>query len=82
MFARLLGTVWLTNMLDMTSLASSYWLQNVIEYCIKVRKTGQAGRVNMTQGSTLMTQNVFRDCQVEWRGVSPVPTNWWATCTE
>ena len=27
-----------------------------------------------------MTKNVCKYFQVEWRGVSPDPTNWWTSC--
>ena len=35
---RLLGTIGLTNLLDLTSLAASGRLQNAIKYCTKVTK--------------------------------------------
>ena len=42
-FTHLSGTASLTNLSDMTSLADSVRLQNVIQYCTEVSKTGAAG---------------------------------------
>ena len=62
---------------------------NATNYCTKVRKTGfgrHEAHNSVTIGSkfTSMThwnwQNVCRDCRVEWCGVLPSPTNWWACC--
>ena len=41
-FWRLSGTIGLTNMLDVTSLAASGLLQNAVNYCTKVCTTGLA----------------------------------------
>ena len=44
-FAPSLGTVSPKTLPDMTSLAVSFWLQNTIKYCTKVRKRDAVGRV-------------------------------------
>ena len=44
-FTDLSGTISLTKVLDMTSLAAYSRLQNATKYCAKVRKTGVADRV-------------------------------------
>ena len=51
-FAALSGTISLTNLPHMPSLGPSIWLQNAIEYCIKVRKTGPAGKESNTATAT------------------------------
>ena len=43
-FAYLSGTIDLTNLPDMTSLATSGRLHKATKYCAKVRKTGPAGQ--------------------------------------
>ena len=45
-FTCLSGTVDLTDLPDMTSLAVSGRLQNATKYCTKLLKTGAAGRVD------------------------------------
>ena len=43
-FKPLPGTIILIKVPDMPSLPASSWLENATEYCIKVRKTGLAGK--------------------------------------
>ena len=68
------------------SRATSSLLQNVIEYCNKARKAGPVGKGSNNSARfdarSCDTQNVCRDFQVEWRGVSPGgATSWWASCS-
>ena len=63
-------------------LATSSWLQKVIEYCIKVRKTCPAGKESNNSGMfwrKIAINDAPGVCR-EWGSVSPGPTNWWASC--
>ena len=84
-FTALSGMTWLTNVSDTTSLAVPGWLQIVIENCLKVRRNRLSWkRVTKKQlqfdVKPLVTQNVYRDFQLEYCCISPGPTIWWASC--
>ena len=58
-FKRLSGTVGLTNLLDMTSLAASGRLQNAIKYCPKVHKTRAVGKGSYNSAAVQPRINKF-----------------------
>ena len=60
-FTAVSGTIRPTNKPDMRSLAASSRLQNAVEYCIKVRKTGPAAKNRIVQSSTRSPTN-DREC--------------------
>ena len=57
----------------------------LIEYWVTVRQTVQPTKSNNSASVSRMittndTQNVCSDLRVEWCGVLPGTTNWWASC--
>ena len=66
----------------MTSLSASGWLEDVVEYCIKMRITGPVGKESNNSAIVWRNitindiPNVRRDFRVEWHSVSPCLANW------